>query len=75
MTPLLQVRDLRTYYHTPRGPVKAVDGVSFDLQAGQRFGLIGESGCGKSTIALSLLRLIRPPGYIEGGRWCSTGLT
>jgi peptide/nickel transport system ATP-binding protein len=67
MQPILEVRDLRTYYHTPRGPAKAVDGVSFDLYPGQRFGLIGESGSGKSTIALSLLRLIRPPGKIEGG--------
>jgi peptide/nickel transport system ATP-binding protein len=47
--------------------VKAVDGVSFDLQPGERFGLVGESGSGKSTIALSLLRLIKPPGRIEDG--------
>jgi peptide/nickel transport system ATP-binding protein len=67
MQPILEVRDLRTYYHTPRGAVKAVDGVSFNLFPGQRFGLIGESGSGKSTIALSLLRLIRPPGNVEGG--------
>lgn len=68
MKPVLEVRDLRTYYHTLRGPVKAVDGVSFDLVAGQRFGLIGESGSGKSTVALSLMRLIRPPGHIESGQ-------
>jgi peptide/nickel transport system ATP-binding protein len=68
MKPALEVTDLRTYYHTPRGPVKAVDGVSFDLLPGQRFGLIGESGSGKSTVALSLMRLIRPPGRIESGR-------
>ncbi|MBN1287134.1 MAG: ABC transporter ATP-binding protein [Anaerolineae bacterium] len=74
MVPLLQVRELKTYYHTSRGPVKAVDGVSFDLQAGQRLGLIGESGCGKSTIALSLLRLIRPPGYIESGQVMLNGV-
>ena len=67
MQPLLEVRDLSTYYHTPRGPVKAVDEVSFTLYPGQRFGLIGESGSGKSTIALSLLRLIRPPGKVEHG--------
>lgn len=47
--------------------MKAVDGVNFDLKAGERFGLIGESGSGKSTIALSLLRLIKPPGRIESG--------
>ncbi|HXF61188.1 MAG TPA: ABC transporter ATP-binding protein [Caldilineaceae bacterium] len=67
MRPVLEVLDLTTYYHTARGPVKAVDGVSFRLYPGQRFGLIGESGSGKSTIALSLLRLIRPPGRIERG--------
>lgn len=67
MNPLLAVKDLRVYYHTPRGPVKAVDGVSFDLRAGERFGLIGESGSGKSTIALALMRLIKPPGRIESG--------
>lgn len=55
------------YYHTPRGPVKAVDGVNFDLKAGERFSLIGESGSGKSTMALSIMRLIKPPGRIESG--------
>ena len=64
---VLRVRDLRVYYHTPQGPVKAVDGVSFALQESGRFGLVGESGSGKSTIALALMRLIRPPGRIEGG--------
>jgi peptide/nickel transport system ATP-binding protein len=64
----LTVDDLRVYFETPRGPVKAVDGVSFTLQPGERFGLVGESGSGKSTIALALLRLIKPPGRIVGGR-------
>ena len=52
--PLLEVQNLRVYYHTSRGPVKAVDDVSFSVEAGERYGLIGESGSGKSTIALSL---------------------
>lgn len=64
---LLEVRDLRVYYHTLSGPVKAVDGLNFDLQAEERFSLVGESGSGKSTVALSLLRLIKPPGHIESG--------
>jgi peptide/nickel transport system ATP-binding protein len=66
-TDVLQVADLRVWYHTPRGPVKAVDGVSFGLLPDERLGLVGESGSGKSTIALALMRLIRPPGEIHGG--------
>jgi len=66
---LLQVRDLRTYFYTAGGVVKAVDGVSFDLNEGETLGLVGESGCGKSVTALSLMRLIpNPPGRIEGGQ-------
>jgi peptide/nickel transport system ATP-binding protein len=64
---VLEVQDLRVYYHTPAGPVKAVNGISFNLEEGERFGLVGESGSGKSTIAFALLRMIRPPGMIEGG--------
>jgi peptide/nickel transport system ATP-binding protein len=64
---VLQVKDLRVYYHTARGPVKAVDGVSFALEPGAKLGLVGESGSGKSTIALALLRMIKAPGRIEGG--------
>ena len=64
---ILQVRGLRVHYHTPRGAVRAVDGVSFDLRRGERLGLVGESGSGKSTIALALMRLIKPPGRIEAG--------
>jgi oligopeptide/dipeptide ABC transporter ATP-binding protein len=65
---LLDVRDLRVHYHTSRGPVQAVNGVSFSILPGERFGLVGESGSGKSTIAMALLRLIRPPGRIESGQ-------
>uniref|UniRef100_A0A540VM44 ABC transporter ATP-binding protein n=1 Tax=Litorilinea aerophila TaxID=1204385 RepID=A0A540VM44_9CHLR len=71
---MLQVIDLRVYYHTARGPVKAVDGVSFNLQAGSRLGLVGESGSGKSTMALALMRLIKPPGRIEGGQILLNGV-
>jgi len=65
---VLQVEDLRVYYDTPAGPVKAVDGVSFALRPGERMGLIGESGSGKTTMATAIMRLIRPPGRIAGGR-------
>src|SRR6185437_6467123 len=65
--PLLRVHDLRTYFYTEGGVARAVDGVSFELAAGETVGLVGESGCGKSVTALSLLRLIRPPGRIEPG--------
>jgi len=65
--PLLSVRDLRTYFYTDGGIAKSVDGVSFEIGAGETVGLVGESGCGKSVTALSLLRLIRPPGRIESG--------
>lgn len=67
MNSVLKITDLRVYYHTPRGPVRAVNGVSFALKPGERFGLIGESGSGKSTIALALMQLIKPPGRIESG--------
>ena len=68
MGTLLEVRDLRTYFNSAGGVVKAVDGVSFDLEEGEILGLVGESGCGKSVTALSLMRLVpNPPGKIVGG--------
>jgi peptide/nickel transport system ATP-binding protein len=68
LQPVLEVSELQVHYPTSRGPLKAVDGVSFELTAGERLGLIGESGSGKSTIALALMQLIKPPGRIVGGR-------
>src|SRR5690606_19817359 len=63
----LAVSDLRTYFHTDAGVARSVDGVSFTVGAGETVGLVGESGCGKSVTALSLMRLVRPPGRIEAG--------
>ncbi len=68
MGTLLQVRDLKTQFFTEEGIVHAVDGVSYDVEEGETLGLVGESGCGKSVSALSILRLIpNPPGKIVAG--------
>ena len=65
--PAMDVRDLRVYYDSEAGIVKAVDGVNFELQPGERLALVGESGCGKTTLGMALMRLTKPPGYIDGG--------
>lgn len=67
MAHLLEVKDLRTQFPTRAGLVRAVDGVSFHLERGELLGLVGESGCGKSITALSVMRLIAPPGQIVSG--------
>ena len=67
MSHLLTVTDLRTYFDTKAGLVRAVDGVSFHIDKGEMLGIVGESGCGKSITALSIMRLVSPPGRIEGG--------
>ncbi len=72
--PILQVKDLRVYYHVEAGAVKAVDGVSFDLPPGVKMGLVGESGSGKSTMALALMRMIKPPARVEGGQMILDGV-
>jgi oligopeptide/dipeptide ABC transporter ATP-binding protein len=66
--PLLQVEDLKTYFFTSAATVKAVDGVSFEINKGETLGIVGESGCGKSVTALSLLKLVPDPGRIVGGK-------
>ncbi len=66
---LLEVRDLRTYFHVMDGTVKAVDGVNFSLKRGETLGIVGESGCGKSVTALSIMQLLDiPPAEIAGGQ-------
>jgi peptide/nickel transport system ATP-binding protein len=64
---LLEVKDLKTYFHTEEGIVPAVDGVDFTIEPEKTLGVVGESGCGKSITALSIMGLIEVPGRIEGG--------
>ena len=66
-TPLLDVRNLKTYFYTEDGVVHAVDGVDFYVNSGEVLGIVGESGCGKSVTSLSIMRLISQPGKIEAG--------
>src|SRR2546429_9945982 len=65
---LLQIENLRTFFFGEGGVARAVDGVTFSIAGGETIGLVGESGCGKSVTALSVLRLGRPPGRIQAGR-------
>ena len=64
--PLLQIEDLKTYFRTQDGVVKAVDGVSYEIGDGKTVGVVGESGCGKSITALSVMRLIESPPVVSG---------
>jgi oligopeptide/dipeptide ABC transporter ATP-binding protein len=64
----LKVKDLRVHYATPQGDVIAVNGVSFEVYRGELVGLVGESGCGKTTTAMGILRLVQAPGRIVGGQ-------
>jgi oligopeptide/dipeptide ABC transporter ATP-binding protein len=66
---LLDIRDLKTYFHTDYGVVKALDGINLHVQEGETLGIVGESGCGKSVTGLSILRLVpKPPGEIVSGQ-------
>ncbi len=66
-TPLLQVRDLSTWFKTPRGVLRAVDGVSFDLERGRTLGIVGESGSGKSVLVRTIMNLLSPNAVVPGG--------
>ncbi len=72
--PILQIKHLKVYYYVEAGAVKAVDDVTFDLADGTKMGLVGESGSGKSTMAQALMRMIKPPGKIEGGEMILDGV-
>ena len=66
--PIIEVKNLRTYFNTDGGVAHAVENVSFDVYPGETLGIVGESGCGKSVTALSMMRLVaQPPGFYAGG--------
>lgn len=65
---VLKVEDLRMHYFTSKGAVRAIDGIDFELRRGETLGLVGESGCGKTSLGTSLLRMPSPPGRYQGGR-------
>ena len=65
---LLQIRDLRTTFYTREGRVRAVDGVSINIDAGESVGIVGESGCGKSMTAMSVMGLLKKPGKVDSGQ-------
>jgi len=74
LTSVLEVKNLKTYFFTREGIIKAVDDVSFSVPKGSTVGLVGESGCGKSVTAMSITRLISPPGRIVGGEILLNGI-
>ncbi|MCP4579165.1 MAG: ATP-binding cassette domain-containing protein, partial [Deltaproteobacteria bacterium] len=65
--PLIEVKNLKIYFMTRKGPAKAVDNIGFSIEKNETLGLIGESGCGKTTTAMSLMKFVKPPGRIVGG--------
>ena len=65
---LLDIDELKTHYHTPQGVVKAVEGASLTVREGQAVGIVGESGCGKSVMLRSILRIVPKPGQIAEGK-------
>ena len=72
---VLDIRDLKTVFHTDQGDVRAVDGVSLTIPEGTTLGVVGESGCGKTVLALSVMRLIQiPPGEIVSGEILLDGI-
>ncbi|MDD4826010.1 MAG: ABC transporter ATP-binding protein, partial [Mesotoga sp.] len=74
MDNILTVENLKLYYYTSKGVVKAVDDISFTLKKGETLGLVGESGCGKTTTGFALLKMPTPPGKIAGGKIVLDGI-